>query len=93
MHFRGADCASFWVLARTPAERDRRLALGKRFRLSGRLEEIDSVRRRARRGAGGQAQIGEDSHDHRRILDGSDDLQGIATIRVVFDVDLENPLE
>ena len=80
-------------------ERDRRLALGKRFRLSGRLEEmarsqpLDSARRRARRGAGGQTQMGENSDYHRRLFDSGDDLQAAATIRAVFDVDLENPLE
>ena len=75
------------------------LRSGKRFRLSGRLEEmargqpLDSARRRARRGAGGQTQMGENSDYHRRRFDSGDDLQAAATIRAVFDVDLENPLE
>jgi hypothetical protein len=35
------------------------------------LEQIDSLRGCARRRAGRQAQMGEDSHDHWWILDGS----------------------
>ena len=58
-------------------------------------EASHSTRRagRARRGAGGQTQMGENSDFHRRRFDSGDDLQAAATIRAVFDVDLENPLE
>ena len=33
--------------------------------------------------------MAEDLVDHRRIFDGGDDLQGAATVRAVFDVDVE----
>ena len=53
------------------------------------------------RGAGGQAQMGEDFDNHRRIFDacpeprrrGGDDLQAAAAVRAVFDVDVEDPFE
>jgi hypothetical protein len=63
--------AASWPFTRTQAERDPRgyrepvLSDG-----SSRLEKIDSLRRSAWRGASRQAQMREDSHDHRRILDG-----------------------
>jgi hypothetical protein len=44
--------------------------LASSFRLSDYLEQIDSTRRGARRGAGRQAQMAEDLDDHRRIFDG-----------------------
>ena len=37
--------------------------------------------------------MGEDLHDHRRRLDGGDDLEVAPTLRAVFQVDLENALE
>src|SRR5918996_2568851 len=43
--------------------------VGNRFRLSGRLEKIEPLRRGARRGAGRQAEMGEDFDNHRRIFD------------------------
>ena len=55
---------------RDPQRRRRALlALGG----SGRLEQGQWPRRRARRGPGGQAQVGEDLRDQRRRLDGGDD--------------------
>ena len=35
----------------------------------------------------------EDPDDHRRFLDGGDDLQLAAALRAVFEVDIEYPLE
>jgi hypothetical protein len=35
--------------------------------------------------------MGEDSDNHRRILDGSDDLQGAAAVQAAIDV--EDPFE
>ena len=60
---------------------------------SGRLDEIDSARGRARWRAGRQAQVGEDSDNHRRINDSGDDLQSAAAVRAVFEVDLEYTLD
>jgi hypothetical protein len=37
--------------------------------------------------------MSEDAHDHRRILDGGDDLQGAAAVRAVFDVEIEDAFE
>jgi len=37
--------------------------------------------------------MGEDPEDHWRIFDGGDDLQCAATVRAVFDVDIEDPFE
>ena len=37
-------------------------------------------------GPGGQTQVGEDLHDHRRRLDGGDDLEVAPTLRAVFQV-------
>ena len=45
--------------------------------------------RSARRGAGRQAQMGEDFDNHRRIFDRGDDLQAAAAVRAVLDVDIE----
>ena len=67
--------------------------VGNRFRLSGRLEKIEPLRRGARRGAGRQAEMGEDFDNHRRIFDSGDDLQGTAAVRALFDVDVEDPFE
>src|ERR671915_2517365 len=61
--------------------------------LSGRLEKIEPLRRGARRGAGRQAEMGEDFDNHRRIFDSGDDLQGTAAVRALFDVDVEDPFE
>jgi hypothetical protein len=56
-------------LARTQSERRRRLALATGFRLL-RLSGIDrTAAQGARRGAGRQAQMGEDFDNHRRIFD------------------------
>src|SRR5262249_18932243 len=61
--------------ARTQSEWRRRLALATGFRLL-RLSGINRIAARgAWRGAGGQAQTGEDFDNHRRIFDGSDGLQ------------------
>ena len=60
---------------------------------SSRLEQIESLRRCARWRPDGQAQMGEDAHNHRRFFDGGDDLQAGATIGAVFDIDIENALE
>ena len=54
---------------------------------SGRLKERQ--RRRARR----QAQMREYPDNHRRLFDDGDDLQGTATLRAVFEVDIEHALE
>ncbi len=35
----------------------------------------------------------EDPDDHRRLLDGGDDLPVAAALRAVFEVDIEYPLE
>jgi hypothetical protein len=35
--------------------------------------------------------MGEDLGNHRRIFDGGDDFHGTATVRAVFDVDIEYP--
>ena len=71
------------------AERD-----GSGFGLgSGRLDEIDAARGRTRGRSGGQAQMGEDTHNHRRLNDCGDDLQGAAARWAAFDIDLEDPLE
>src|SRR5262249_8800545 len=44
----------------------------------------------ARGGAGGrQAQMTEDFDNHRRIIDGGDNLQGTAAVGTVFHVDVE----
>jgi hypothetical protein len=37
--------------------------------------------------------MAEDFDNHRRIFDGGDDLQCAATIRAVFDVNVEDPFE
>ena len=37
--------------------------------------------------------MGEDSDDHGRLFDGSDDLQGAAARWAVFEVDLEDAFE
>jgi len=37
--------------------------------------------------------VREDLYDHRRLLDGGDDLQVAATLRAVFEVDIEQALE
>jgi hypothetical protein len=37
--------------------------------------------------------MGDESDNNRRIFSGGDDLQGAATIRAVFDVDIEHSLE
>src|SRR5262245_29511237 len=56
-------------LARTQSERRRRLALATGFRLL-RLSGINRIAAQgAWRGAGGQAQMGEDFDNHRRIFD------------------------
>ena len=89
-----ADFAPSWAFARPPAERDPRLGCKPvSVAESGRFEQIESPRRCARWGAGGQAQMGEDSHDHRRRFDGGDDLQGAAAVWAMFDVNVEHPLE
>src|ERR687897_377701 len=76
--------------ARSNSERAAAMAcVGNRFRLSGRLEKIEPLRRGARRGAGRQAEMGEDFDNHRRIFDSGDDLQGTAAVRALFDVDVE----
>jgi hypothetical protein len=31
--------------------------------------------------------------NHRRVFDGGDEFQGTATVRAVFDVDIEHPFE
>src|SRR5918999_519055 len=67
--------------------------VGNRFRLSGRLEKIEPLRRGAWRGAGRQAEMAEDFDNHRRIFDRCDDLQGSAAVRALFDVDVEDPFE
>ena len=56
---------------------------------SGRLKE----RQRPRWCAGRQTQMREYPDNHRRLFDGGDDLQGAATLRAVFDVDIEHALE
>ena len=57
-------------LARTQSERRRRLALATGFRLL-RLSGINRIAAQgAWRGAGEQAQMGEDFGNHRRIFDG-----------------------
>jgi hypothetical protein len=40
-----------------------------------------------------QAQVAEDFDDHRRVFDGSDDLQSAAAVGAVFDVDVEDSFE
>ena len=37
--------------------------------------------------------MGEDTGNHRRLNDGGDDLQGAATLRAVFEIDIEDALE
>jgi hypothetical protein len=37
--------------------------------------------------------MGEDFDDHRRIVDGGDDLQGAAAVGAVFNIDIEDPFE
>jgi len=37
--------------------------------------------------------MGADSDNHWRIFDGGDDLQAAATVRAVFDVNIEDPFE
>jgi hypothetical protein len=37
--------------------------------------------------------MSEDSHNHRWILDGGDDLQGAAAVWAVFAIDSEDPFE
>ena len=37
--------------------------------------------------------MGEDLGNHRRVFNGGDDCQGPATVRAVFDVDIEYPFE
>jgi hypothetical protein len=37
--------------------------------------------------------MGEDSDNHWRILDSGDDPQDAATVRAVFDVNIEDPFE
>jgi len=37
--------------------------------------------------------MGEDSDDHRGVLDRGNDFQAAATIRAVFDVDIEDAFE
>jgi len=68
-----------------PAELLSRFALQE----SSRLEQRQGPRRGAGRGAGGQAQVGEDLDDHPGINDGGDDLQARAAARAVLDVDIE----
>ena len=76
--------------ARSTSERAAAMdCVGNRFRLSGRLEKIESLRRGARRGAGRQAEMAEDFDNHRRIFDSGDDLQGTAAVGALFDVDIE----
>jgi hypothetical protein len=36
--------------------------------------------------------MGEDSDNHRRILNGGDDFQAATTVGAVFDIDIENKL-
>ncbi len=43
-------------------------------------------------GASGQAQMGKDLGDHRRIVDGGDDRHGAAIVRIVFQIDLKTRL-
>src|SRR5262249_1216974 len=50
-------------------------------------------RRRTRRAAGRQAQMTEDFDNHRRIIDGGDNLQGTAAVGTVLKVDNEDPFE
>src|SRR5919106_4282194 len=76
--------------ARSNSERAAAMdCVGNRFRLSGRLEKIEPLRR----GAGRQAEMGEDFDNHRRIFDSGYDLQGTAAVRALFDVDVEDPFE
>ena len=49
--------------------------------------------RGTRRGAGRQAQMTEDFDNHRRIIDGGDNLQGTAAVGTVFHVDVEDAFE
>ena len=49
------DLSSVGALARTQSEPQRSASVSNRFGLSGRLEQIESLRWRARRGAGEQA--------------------------------------
>lgn len=37
--------------------------------------------------------MGEDPGDYGGFFNGGDDLQGAATIRAAFDIDVEDPLE
>ena len=37
--------------------------------------------------------MGENSGDHRGLFDGGNDFQGAATVRTVFNVDIEYPFE
>ena len=57
------------------------------------MEKIESLRRGARRGAGRQAEMAEDFDNHRRIIDGGDNLQGTAAVGTVFHVDVEDAFE
>ncbi len=58
---------------------------------SGRLKEIAGPRRRTVWGSGGQAQVGENLDDHRRLFDGGDDGQGAAISEQEFIISqLEN---
>ncbi len=51
----------------------------------------DSVAKMAGRCPGGQAEMIENPSNHGGIFNGSDDLQGAATMQTVLNVDIEYP--
>ena len=81
------------TLGRTQSERRRRLALAGGFRLlrSSGIDRLDAPAHAV--GAGRQAQMTEDFDNHRRIIDGGDDLQSAAAVGTVFHVDGEDAFE
>ncbi|MDB5904193.1 MAG: hypothetical protein JWM26_3071 [Betaproteobacteria bacterium] len=81
-------------LARARAERDRQARCSTAVnRGSGGLKERQRSCRGAWRRARRQAQMREDSDNHRRLFDGGDNLEVAATLRAVFEVDIEHALE
>ena len=56
-------------------------------------QPLEAARGQARWCPGRQAQVGEESRNHRRLNDGGNDLQGAAALRAVFEIDIEDALE
>ena len=95
--FGGRDKPTFyqcWGIGETVAKGDGRLRSGTEGdRGVGVKSGGDEAIERPRRRPGGQTQVREDFGDHGGLFDGGNDLELAATVRTVFDVDIEHSFQ